>query len=132
MQAPQGKKFSLRERLRSFRYAFRGIGMAMSTQHNFRIHLAAFILVIAAGFLFGINPEEWCIILLASALVISLEIINTAMELTVDIISPEFREKAGMIKDLSAAAVLVAAIAAASAGVIIFGKYIFQLLTLHH
>lgn len=131
MPAPTGKKFSLRERLRSFHYAFRGIEMALRTQHNFRIHLVAFILVIAAGFLFGINQTEWCIILIASALVISLEIINTAMELTVDIISPEFHEKAGMIKDLSAAAVLVTAIAAASTGVIIFGKYIIKFLNLY-
>ena len=130
MQAYSRKKFSLRERLRSFRYAFRGIEMAVRTQHNFRIHIIAFILVIAAGFLLGISPREWCIILIVSAWVLSLEIINTAMELTVDIISPEFREKAGMIKDLSAAAVLVAALAAASTGVIIFGKYILQLLNI--
>jgi diacylglycerol kinase len=131
MQAPTGKKFSLGERLRSFKFAFRGIEMAVRTQHNFRIHLAAFILVIAAGFLFGISPGEWCILIIASALVLSLEIINTAMELTVDIISPEYREKAGMIKDLSAAAVLIAATAAASAGVIIFGKHLLQLLNLY-
>jgi diacylglycerol kinase len=131
MQAPTGKKFSLGERLRSFKFAFRGIEMAVRTQHNFRIHLAAFILVTVAGFLLRISPGEWCIVIIASALVISLEIINTAMELTVDIISPEFREKAGMIKDLSAAAVLVAATASVLTGVIIFGKHILQLLNMY-
>jgi len=125
MQAPAGKKFSLRERIRSFRFAFQGIVSVIRTQHNFRIQLTAFVMVIAAGFLFRITLPEWCIILLVSALVLSLEIINTAMELMVDLISPEFQEKAGLIKDLSAAAVLVASIIAVITGLVIFSKYIF-------
>ncbi|MCX6287701.1 MAG: diacylglycerol kinase family protein [Bacteroidetes bacterium] len=127
MQAPAGKKFSLRERTRSFRFAITGIATVIRTQHNFRIHLIAFILVIASALFFGISPAEWCIVLLASALVLCLEIINTAIEFLVDIISPQYQEKAGMIKDLSAAAVLVAAIIAAFVGIIIFGKYIIVL-----
>jgi diacylglycerol kinase (ATP) len=68
--------------------------------------------------------------LLVSALVLCLEIINTAMEMTVDIISPEFREKAGMIKDLSAAAVLLAAAISVITGILIFSKYILVFLNL--
>jgi len=124
MQAPAGKRFSLRERMRSFRFAFKGIAAVLRTQHNFRIQLAAFILVVAAGFIFGISPAEWCIVFLASALVLSLEIINSAIEFLVDLLSPEYHEKAGMIKDISAGAVLVAAIMAAITGIIIFGKEI--------
>ncbi len=124
MQAPAGKRFSLRQRIRSFGFAFKGIARVFGSQHNFRIHVAVFALVVFAGFFFGISPAEWCIVLLVSALVLCLEIINTAMEMTVDIISPEFREKAGMIKDLSAAAVLLAAATSVITGLIIFGKYI--------
>lgn len=127
MQVPAGKWFSLRERKRSFRFAFKAIAIAFRTQHNFRMHLTVFILVIAAGFIFNISPVEWCMVLLASALMLSLEIINTAFEFLVDLLSPEYREKAGMIKDLSAASVLVAAIIAASVGIIIFGKNILAL-----
>ncbi len=124
MQAPAGKRFSLRERMCSFSFAFKGIATAVSTQHNFRIHLVAFVLVIAAAVIFGISPFEWCIVLLASALVLSLEIVNTAFEFLVDMVSPQYQEKAGRIKDLAAAAVLVAAILAAAAGLIVFTKYI--------
>ncbi|TRZ75927.1 MAG: diacylglycerol kinase family protein [Bacteroidetes bacterium] len=127
MQVPQGKKFSLSERLRSFRFAFTGILLAIRTQHNFRIHLTAFALVIASGFIFGISAAEWCIILLASALVLSLEIINTAMEFLVDLLSPEYHEKAGFVKDLSAAAVLISSAIALVCGLIIFAKYILAL-----
>jgi len=127
MQAPPGKKFILRERMHSFRFAIKGIATVISTQHNFRIHLFALIAVIAAAWLFRISTAEWCIVLLASALVLSLEIINTAFEFLVDIVSPQYHEKAGRIKDLSAAAVLVASIIAAIAGILIFGKYILAL-----
>jgi diacylglycerol kinase len=130
MQAPAGKRFSLRQRIRSFGFAFKGIATVFSTQYNFRIHVAVFALVVFAGFLFGISPAEWCIVLLVSALVLCLEIINTAMEMTVDIISPEFREKAGMIKDLSAAAVLLAAAISVITGILIFSKYILVFLNL--
>ncbi|MCX6283924.1 MAG: diacylglycerol kinase family protein [Bacteroidetes bacterium] len=123
MQVPAGKRFSLRERKRSFYFAFKGIAIVVSTQHNFRLHLIAFVLVITAGIVFSISPAEWCILLLASALVLSLEILNTAIEFLVDIVSPQYHEKAGRIKDLSAASVLVAAIIAATAGIIIFTKY---------
>ncbi|MEI7491651.1 MAG: diacylglycerol kinase family protein [Bacteroidota bacterium] len=124
MQAPAGKRFSLRERIRSFFFAFKGIATVVSTQHNFRIHLIAFAFVIAAGVVFSISPVEWCIVLLASALVLCLEIVNTAFEFFVDIVSPQYQEKAGRIKDLAAASVLVAAMVAAAAGLIVFTKYV--------
>jgi len=117
------------ERLKSFHFAFKGIAKVTATQPNFRIHLAALILVIIAGFIFGISPVEWCIILLASALVMSLEIVNSAFEFLVDFISPEYHEKAGVIKDLAAAAVLIAAIFAAMTGIIIFGHHVLDLFT---
>ncbi|MEI6889547.1 MAG: diacylglycerol kinase family protein [Bacteroidales bacterium] len=126
MKPPTGKRFSIRERLISFRFAFKGIATAIRTQHNFRIHIAILALVITSGFVFGISPTEWCIVLLASALVLGLEMINTALEFVVDMISPEYHEKAGAIKDISAASVLIAALVAATCGIIIFSKYILE------
>ncbi len=127
MQVSSGKKFSLMARMKSFKFASRGIAIVLRSQHNLWIHLSALIIVIAAGFFFRITPAEWCIILLSSALVICMEIMNTALEFLVDFISPGYHEKAGEIKDLSAAAVLVSAIFALIIGVLIFGPYIMTL-----
>lgn len=127
MQASAGKKFSLMARINSFKFASGGIAEVIRSQHNFRIHLCALILVIAAGLFFGISRAEWCIVLLASALVLSFEIINTAVEFLVDLISPGHHQKAGKIKDLSAAAVLVSAIFAIIIGILVFGPYLWAL-----
>lgn len=84
------------------------------------VHLLAAILVILAGFLLNISRLEWIAIIFVITLVIALEIINTAIELLVDWISPEHHPQAGKIKDLAAGAVLIAAIGAAITGVMIF------------
>lgn len=84
-------------------------------------------LTIVLGFVFKITSTEWCIILLCCGLVLSLEMVNTAIEHLVDLVSPDFNEKAGLIKDLSAGAVLVAAILSAITGLVIYYKYIIQL-----
>lgn len=110
----------------SFTYAFNGFKFALSEKH-FKIHLLAALLVTAAGFYFHITQTEWLICILLFALVISLEIVNTAIERLVDMVSPEQNPKAGTVKDLAASAVLVAAIAAVVCAVIIFAKYILAL-----
>ena len=124
MKTPAGKRFSIRERARSFRFAFRGLLAVFLTQHNFRIHLAALLLVVILGFTLKVSLIEWCILLIASALVLSLEIINTAIEYLVDLLSPEFNTKAGLSKDLGAAAVLLSAVFAAICGTLIFGRHL--------
>jgi undecaprenol kinase/diacylglycerol kinase (ATP) len=120
---PAGTKFSLKTRLKSFRYAFNGLILGFKTQHNFRIHVIAFILVILAGIFFRISLHDWCLVLIVSALVICCELINSAIEMLVNQVSPDYNEKAGMIKDLSAAAVLLSAIFAAIIGIFVFWKY---------
>ena len=82
--------------------------------------------VIGAGFYYQITQAEWLICLLLFSLVISLEIINTALEKIVNIISPKKNEQAGKIKDLAAGAVLITAIIAAICGVLIFSKYVLN------
>ncbi len=114
-------KFSLK----NFSDAWKGIREAATTQFSFRIHLVAAVLVIGAGFLFSISSIEWCLVLFAIAIVVAAECFNTAIEYLTDKISPEYDVKAGKIKDLSAAAVLICAMAAVATGLIIFLPKIF-------
>lgn len=85
-----------------------------------RIHFAAGILVSAAGFIFGLSAIEWCIILLLIAGVITLEMVNTAIEKTVDLVTKEYKPLAKAAKDIAAGAVLIYSIAAVVIGFIIF------------
>ena len=124
----QKKQFSLYRRLRSFRFAFRGIYLVRRNQVNFKIHLVALFVVVIFGILFQVSIWEWCIIILTCALVLSLEAVNTALEYFVDMVSPDFREKAGEIKDIAAGAVLLSAIAALIVGSLIFLPKLFHLL----
>lgn len=123
MPADQTQKFSIRKRIKSFTYAFNGIKLIISSQHNAWIHIVATVLAISLGFFFKITSTEWMFVILAIAIVLASETINTALEFLVDFISPEYNEKAGMIKDIAAGAVLICAIAAAVIGVIIFLPY---------
>lgn len=115
-----------RKKLRnSFKYAFEGIGEAWKTEQNLKIHFVIMALVIIAGFMFKISAMEWIVCLLLFAIVISLELINTAIETTVDIAMPDINEKAKYAKDIAAGAVLFSAIISVIIGLIIFLPKIF-------
>lgn len=105
---------------RGFGYAWRGIVLGFRTQRNLQVHAAMAILAICMGFWLKVSLTEWCFIAFAIGLVISAELFNTAIEHLVDLVSPEWNEKAGKIKDIAAGAVLVCAIAALTVGLIIF------------
>lgn len=110
-----------RKKLRnSFKYAFEGIEEAWRTEQNLKIHFVIMALVIIAGFIFKISAMEWIICLLLFAIVISLELINTAIETTVDIAMPDINEKAKYAKDIAAGAVLFSAMISVIIGLIIF------------
>ncbi len=109
---------------RSLQHAFRGIGTAL-TQANLRIHLAAAAVVIGLGYYYHITEGEWLAVMLAIGLVISLELMNTAVEHLVDLVSPQYHDQAGKVKDIAAGAVLVASAAAGVIGVMTFWKYLF-------
>lgn len=94
----------------------------MAEQQNLRIHLVIALLVIILCFVLQISFIEWCIVIVCIGMVISAELFNSAIEKWVDLVSPERNKKAGDIKDISAAAVLILAIMAAIIGCIIFGK----------
>jgi diacylglycerol kinase (ATP) len=114
---PDEKKYKL---IASFGYAIRGIGFMLKTQRNAQIHITAIVIAICLGLILKISPAEWLFIVFVIALVVAAELINTAIENLTDLISPGYHEKAGRVKDLSAGAVLICAIAAAITGFMIF------------
>ena len=115
---------------KSVSFALNGLRLAWHEKH-FKIHIAAAILCIGLGLLLGIDRVEWFAILICIGNVISLEMINTAIEHLVDLVEPNHNPKAGAIKDLAAGAVLVFSIISAVIGIMIFGKYILALLFLN-
>ena len=100
------------KRLNSFFYAFNGLRILIKEEHNSWIYFIAIIGAIIASLLFKINRYEWIAITFSIGLVISLEIINSAIENIADFISPGKNERIKRIKDLSAAAVLISALTA--------------------
>ena len=112
---------------KSFGYAFEGILTGIRQERNMRIHCMAVILVTAAGTLFQITAVEWCVCLLLFALVAGLELVNTAVEAVVDLVTEEKKPLAKIAKDTAAGAVLFAAIISAFVGCIIFLPYGFEL-----
>jgi len=104
----------------SFRFAILGILSAFRSERNMWIHLTASVLAILVGILLKIQPFEWGLIIFSIALVITTELINTTLEYLVNLIKKERNESVRRIKDISAAAVLIAALAAAAIGWIVF------------
>ena len=119
---------SLRDRAASFRHAIRGILLIIRTQPNAWIHLVATIAVVIAGKLLNVSRGEWLALVFAIGLVWTAEALNTALEYLADEISLERRERLGLAKDAGAAAVLLASIAAAIVGLIVFIPHVMALL----
>jgi diacylglycerol kinase len=112
----------------SFGYAFEGLGYALRTQRNLKVHCAITLAVLVMGLLLGISLDQWALLAVMVGLVFQTELTNTAVEAIVDRVSPEFHTLAKVAKDCSAAAVLVTAIAAVAVGLLIFGPRILTLL----
>jgi diacylglycerol kinase len=110
----------------SFGFAMKGIATALRTERNFKIQFATGLLVITAGLYYNIAVSEWYIVLLAIASVLSLELMNSAMENVVNLVTKEHNPLAGKIKDFAAGAVLIVSIISAVIGILIFWKYIFH------
>lgn len=106
--------------INSFKNAFNGMIVYFKQERNMKIHISIMFLVILLGIIFKIKMVEWIICIICFALVIGGELFNTAIEITIDIVTPNFNEKAKKAKDISAGAVLVLAIASAIIGFIIF------------
>ena len=105
---PNNKKLTL-GRIRSFKYAFKGLLHLIRAEPNARIHAIAAIAVIIGGYYFDIDKSEWLAVILCIGIVFTTEIINTTIENICDYISPTYHHKIKVIKDLAAAAVLISA-----------------------
>lgn len=109
----------LKGRLLSFKFAFKGLKVLWN-EPNFRIHAVLFLMAVILSIYLEISSLEWMFILISSTLVFVAEGINTVVEKTMDFISTEQNKKIALIKDASAAFVLISAINAAIIGAIIF------------
>ena len=105
---------------KSFGYAFQGIFNAIRTERNIKIHCAAAILVTIFGIWLQISKTEWMICFILFGLILALELVNTAVEATVDLFTEERKPLAKKAKDAAAGAVLIVAIFAAVIGILIF------------
>ena len=117
------EEHSVKALIKSFQHAFCGILTSFVIGRNIKVH---YIAALAGGLYFGISKVEFLIILLVSTQVICLEMVNTAIERTVDLVTVEYHLYAKIAKDIAAGAVLVAAIFATIIGGIIFLPYIFK------
>jgi diacylglycerol kinase (ATP) len=115
-------------RIQSFRYAIRGICSMLRTEFNARVHAAATIIVVAAGFAFGISRLEWLAITLSITAVWCAEGLNTAFESLCDVASPEFDSNVERAKDIAAGSVLIVAIGSIIVGLLVFGRRLLALL----
>lgn len=125
----KSSRFSVRDRLKSFGFASRGIYSFLRSEHNAWIHFGASVMVVAAGFWAGLSGTEWIAIIFAMAIVWVAEMFNTCIERLMDHLSPEYSQPVKFIKDVSAGAVLVASIAAAIVGLLVFIPHISLFLT---
>ena len=107
---------------KSFIYAFKGIYCSIHKQRNIKVQLIIGILVILWSLLIHIPRDKFLIILFICFFVIIMEMINTAMEKLINILSPKYNKKYGMIKDIMAGAVLLSAILSVILGLYILYK----------
>jgi len=112
---------SVRGRMRSFRYAVRGIILMLKSQHNAWLHGIATIVVLSVGGLIGLSEAEWCWLVLAIVVVWTAEALNTALEFLADVASPEFHPLVAKAKDVAAGAVLISAAGSVVIGLLVLG-----------
>lgn len=113
--------------IKSFACAFAGLKDCVLHEKNFRIQYVVALMVIIAGLFFSLSETEWMIIFLCFAVVLGLEMINSAIEKLCDLVCPEFNLTIKKVKDMSASAVLLAAIISFIIGCLIFLPKIVQL-----
>ncbi|NPV26847.1 MAG: diacylglycerol kinase family protein [Firmicutes bacterium] len=114
----------VRRLLQSFRYAIEGVGYALRTQRNMRIHSAVAVVVVGLGYCLRLTRTEWVAIIFAVALVLVMEMVNTAIEKTIDLVTSKHHPLAKIAKNVAAGAVLVAAANAVVIGLLVFSPYL--------
>ncbi len=113
-------KFSIKDRFKSFTYAFRGIGLLIKHQHNAWVHLLAILVTIFLGYFLAISSNEWIILIICYGIVLSAETFNSSIEELANKVELKNDPQIKNTKDLAAGAVLITAIMSAIIGAIIF------------
>ena len=122
------EKHTLKALRKSFKYALNGIFTALKICRNLKIHYLVAVTAIVSGFYFEITRLELAVVLLIITLVITLEMMNTAIEKVVDLLTDKYHLLALLAKDISAGAVLIASVVAFVIGALIFGPYLIAVL----
>ncbi|MEZ4796567.1 MAG: diacylglycerol kinase family protein [Flavobacteriaceae bacterium] len=112
-------------RIKSIGYAFKGAYHLISREASVKVQFVIGIIMTIVGYFVGLSTTEWIIQILVITLIMALEGVNTAIEEVADFIHPDFHKKIGLIKDISAGAVFIFAIAAVIVGLIIYIPKIF-------
>ena len=107
---------------KSFLFAIQGFRTAIATERNIKVMLAVGACAVVAGLALQLDLLSWAIVLLCCGVVIMAELMNTAVETVVDLVSPEFHPLAGRAKDIAAAAVWVLSVIVAIVGVLVFAN----------
>ncbi|MEK7579275.1 MAG: diacylglycerol kinase family protein [Patescibacteria group bacterium] len=124
METPKEKEaFSLVKRAKSFAHAGRGLWIFLTTTHNAWIHIVIFCVALFLGFYCGITHTEWILLIFVGGIVLAAEAFNTAIEIDMDLTSPEYHPYARDTKDVAAGAVLITSITALIVGLLIFIPY---------
>ncbi len=116
-----------RKLIQSFRYAWDGVVYSLRENQNLRVHFLVALIVAIASVLLGVSHFEMGILGVMILLVVAAEMINSAIEEMVDLITKEHREEAKIAKDVAAGMVLVVAAGSVVVGIIIFTPYVFRL-----
>ncbi len=111
----------------SFDYAIRGIVGVWREEQNFRVHVGIAAIVLASGYFLGLSSTEWSVVFLAVALVLVLELLNSAVERIIDLLKPRLHHYVADIKDITAGMVLVASVGSVMVGLAIFMPHLVEL-----
>jgi len=125
MESQEKRKFSIIARIKSSNNAWRGILIWLKTTHNLWVHIFLAALAVYLGIILNVSNTEWVLIVLTIALVFIAEIFNTAIEIDMNLTSPEYHPYARDTKDVAAGAVLIASFVACIVGLVIFLPKIF-------
>jgi diacylglycerol kinase len=120
-------KFSIKQRLKSFTHAFRGLKSLFREEHNAKIHLGIGLVLFVLNSILKLKKMEVIAVLLSIGLVIMAESFNSAIEKLSDVVQPNRDDRIRKIKDISAAAVLISAITAFGIGLIVYFPYLERL-----
>ena len=111
---------------KSFQYALKGLVKTFYEEQNLRIQAVAAVVVTVLGAWLGISRVDWLFIILAIGLVLLMELLNSSVERITDVLKPRLNSYVKEIKDIMAAAVMLASILAIIIGLLVFGPYVWS------